>query len=108
MGKARAWLVSHWQIIIAVVGAGTVVYREMTRKPPSGKERLDVTSDAIQAEAQVEKIAVEQGAAAAIQAVTEQFHDQLAHLKEDEQKKAVELLDDPVALSKFLTNKPGA
>lgn len=102
-GVLTAWCKLHWQLVAVASVAFITIIIEGRRKAVGGADKFETAIAAQGAEQEIKQVAVEQGAAAAHQAVAEKYHEQLAALDISGQAEAAKLMDDPVALTKFLT-----
>lgn len=99
------WLKGHWRLLGSAVAAFGAVYAASMRQGRAAKEKVQADVAADETKLSVETVAIEQGAAAAHQKVAEQYKETLAKLDVGQQAEASKLLNDPVALAKFLVDQ---
>lgn len=101
--KAGRWLVAHWYVPVAVLGALVGLLACRPRRP--GEDPFQGVKDelaAVQAATEARNMATELGTAQALEHVKDKYQAKLAALESGQKAKAAELEADPAALAKYL------
>lgn len=103
---ALKWLAAHWKLPVSAALA-VASYGIVRRRHPQSQTNLDARLDAISEKVRINKIAFEQGAAAAKAEVDGTYAKQLAALTAEQSEQATKLYDDPAALAAYLVRVGG-